>query len=138
MGVGLPFGVGAKVACPDKQVIVVHGEPTVAKMLLRGIGHRAPFGFMSTPTCGQEKPSRTPTTMAIKTWTYSFLSISPSHLHHHLDRIFDAVACISECGGQLAKRKRVGVDQFRIELPLPHQRGGRRVALLPSPRIPKT
>lgn len=26
MGVGLPFGVGAKVACPDKQVIVVHGD----------------------------------------------------------------------------------------------------------------
>ena len=26
MGVGMPFGVGAKVACPDKQVIVVHGD----------------------------------------------------------------------------------------------------------------
>ena len=26
MGVGLPFGVGAKVAKPDKQVIVVHGD----------------------------------------------------------------------------------------------------------------
>ena len=26
MGVGLPFGIGAKVACPDKQVIVVHGD----------------------------------------------------------------------------------------------------------------
>jgi thiamine pyrophosphate-dependent acetolactate synthase large subunit-like protein len=26
MGVGLPFGLGAKVACPDKQVIVVHGD----------------------------------------------------------------------------------------------------------------
>lgn len=26
MGVGMPFGVGAKVACPDKQVIIVHGD----------------------------------------------------------------------------------------------------------------
>jgi thiamine pyrophosphate-dependent acetolactate synthase large subunit-like protein len=26
MGVGMPFGVGAKVACPDTQVIVVHGD----------------------------------------------------------------------------------------------------------------
>jgi thiamine pyrophosphate-dependent acetolactate synthase large subunit-like protein len=26
MGVGLPFGIGAKVAMPDKQVIVVHGD----------------------------------------------------------------------------------------------------------------
>jgi len=26
MGVGMPFGVGAKAACPDKQVIVVHGD----------------------------------------------------------------------------------------------------------------
>ena len=26
MGVGMPFGLGAKVACPDKQVIIVHGD----------------------------------------------------------------------------------------------------------------
>ena len=26
MGVGLPFGLGAKVACPDKPVIVLHGD----------------------------------------------------------------------------------------------------------------
>lgn len=26
MGVGMPFGVGAKVACPDKQVVVLHGD----------------------------------------------------------------------------------------------------------------
>jgi thiamine pyrophosphate-dependent acetolactate synthase large subunit-like protein len=26
MGVGMPFGLGAKVACPDKQVIVLHGD----------------------------------------------------------------------------------------------------------------
>jgi thiamine pyrophosphate-dependent acetolactate synthase large subunit-like protein len=26
MGVGLPFGVGAKVACPDTQVVVLHGD----------------------------------------------------------------------------------------------------------------
>ena len=26
MGVGLPFGVGAKVACPDKPVVVLHGD----------------------------------------------------------------------------------------------------------------
>jgi thiamine pyrophosphate-dependent acetolactate synthase large subunit-like protein len=26
MGVGLPFGLGAKVAAPDKQVVVLHGD----------------------------------------------------------------------------------------------------------------
>ena len=26
MGVGMPFGLGAKAACPDKQVIVLHGD----------------------------------------------------------------------------------------------------------------
>ncbi len=26
MGVGMPFGIGAKVACPEKQVIVLHGD----------------------------------------------------------------------------------------------------------------
>lgn len=26
MGVGMPFGVGAKAACPDKQVVVLHGD----------------------------------------------------------------------------------------------------------------
>jgi acetolactate synthase-1/2/3 large subunit len=26
MGVGMPFGIGAKVACPDKQVVVLHGD----------------------------------------------------------------------------------------------------------------
>ncbi len=26
MGVGLPFGIGAKVACPNKQVLVLHGD----------------------------------------------------------------------------------------------------------------
>ncbi len=26
MGVGLPFGIGAKAACPDRQVVVLHGD----------------------------------------------------------------------------------------------------------------
>lgn len=26
MGVGVPYGVGAKIACPDKQVLVLHGD----------------------------------------------------------------------------------------------------------------
>jgi thiamine pyrophosphate-dependent acetolactate synthase large subunit-like protein len=26
MGVGMPFGIGAKAACPDKQVVVLHGD----------------------------------------------------------------------------------------------------------------
>lgn len=26
MGVGMPFGLGAKAACPDKQVVVLHGD----------------------------------------------------------------------------------------------------------------
>jgi acetolactate synthase-1/2/3 large subunit len=26
MGVGMPFGIGAKVACPDRQVVVLHGD----------------------------------------------------------------------------------------------------------------
>jgi thiamine pyrophosphate-dependent acetolactate synthase large subunit-like protein len=45
MGVGMPFGVGAKVACPDKQVIVVHGDGSFglnAMELDTAVRHRVP------------------------------------------------------------------------------------------------
>jgi thiamine pyrophosphate-dependent acetolactate synthase large subunit-like protein len=46
MGVGLPFGVGAKAACPDKQVIVVHGDGSFglnAMELDTAIRHKLPI-----------------------------------------------------------------------------------------------
>lgn len=45
MGVGLPFGLGAKVAKPDKQVIVVHGDGSFglnAMELDTAVRHRIP------------------------------------------------------------------------------------------------
>jgi thiamine pyrophosphate-dependent acetolactate synthase large subunit-like protein len=67
MGVGLPFGVGAKVACPDKQVIVVHGDGSMglnAMELDTAIRHKIPIlvvislngGWTGDPN--REKPGR--------------------------------------------------------------------------------
>ena len=46
MGVGMPFGVGAKIACPDKQVIVVHGDGSFglnAMELDTAVRHKVPI-----------------------------------------------------------------------------------------------
>jgi thiamine pyrophosphate-dependent acetolactate synthase large subunit-like protein len=46
MGVGMPFAVGAKIACPDKQVICVHGDGSFglnAMELDTAIRHKAPL-----------------------------------------------------------------------------------------------
>ncbi|HXT80680.1 MAG TPA: thiamine pyrophosphate-binding protein [Acetobacteraceae bacterium] len=67
MGVGLPFGVGAKAACPDKQVIVVHGDGSMglnAMELDTAIRHKLPIlvvislngGWTGDPK--REKPGR--------------------------------------------------------------------------------
>ena len=67
MGVGLPFGLGAKVACPDKQVIVVHGDGSFglnAMELDTAVRHKIPVlvvislngGWTADPT--GEKPGR--------------------------------------------------------------------------------
>ncbi|MGD0105872.1 MAG: thiamine pyrophosphate-binding protein [Rhodopila sp.] len=67
MGVGLPFGLGAKVACPDKQVIVVHGDGSMgmnAMELDTAIRHKIPIlvvislngGWTGDPK--REKPGR--------------------------------------------------------------------------------
>lgn len=67
MGVGLPFGVGAKVACPDKQVIVVHGDGSLglnAMELDTAVRHKVPIlivvslngGWTGDPN--REKPGR--------------------------------------------------------------------------------
>jgi thiamine pyrophosphate-dependent acetolactate synthase large subunit-like protein len=67
MGVGMPFGVGAKVACPDKQVIVVHGDGSMglnAMELDTAIRHKLPIlvvislngGWTGDPK--REKPGR--------------------------------------------------------------------------------
>ncbi len=45
MGVGLPFGVGAKVACPDAQVVVLHGDGSYglnAMEIDTAVRHRIP------------------------------------------------------------------------------------------------
>ncbi|MBI3993453.1 MAG: thiamine pyrophosphate-binding protein [Candidatus Lambdaproteobacteria bacterium] len=67
MGVGLPFGLGAKVARPDKQVIVVHGDGSFglnAMELDTAVRHKIPVlvivslngGWTADPT--GEKPGR--------------------------------------------------------------------------------
>jgi thiamine pyrophosphate-dependent acetolactate synthase large subunit-like protein len=67
MGVGLPFGVGAKVACPDKQVIVVHGDGSLGMNFMEvdtAIRHKIPLlivvslngGWTGDPK--REKPGR--------------------------------------------------------------------------------
>ena len=67
MGVGLPFGVGAKVACPDKQVIVVHGDGSMGMNAMEmdtAIRHKIPMlivislngGWTGDPK--REKPGR--------------------------------------------------------------------------------
>jgi thiamine pyrophosphate-dependent acetolactate synthase large subunit-like protein len=67
MGVGLPFGVGAKVACPDKQVIVVHGDGSMGMNAMEmdtAIRHKIPIlivislngGWTGDPK--REKPGR--------------------------------------------------------------------------------
>jgi thiamine pyrophosphate-dependent acetolactate synthase large subunit-like protein len=46
MGVGLPFGIGAKIACPDKQVVVVHGDGSFglnAMELDTAVRHKVPI-----------------------------------------------------------------------------------------------
>jgi len=67
MGVGLPFGVGAKVACPDKQVIVVHGDGSMGMNAMEidtAVRHKIPLlivislngGWTGDPK--REKPGR--------------------------------------------------------------------------------
>ncbi len=67
MGVGLPFGIGAKVACPDKQVIVVHGDGSMGMNAMEmdtAIRHKIPLlivislngGWTGDPK--REKPGR--------------------------------------------------------------------------------
>ena len=67
MGVGLPFGVGAKLAKPDKQVIVVHGDGSFglnAMELDTAVRHQVPLlvvislngGWTADPN--REKPGR--------------------------------------------------------------------------------
>ena len=68
MGVGMPFGVGAKVACPDKQVIVVHGDGSFGLNCMEldtAVRHKIPLlvvislngGWTADPK--HEKPGRT-------------------------------------------------------------------------------
>jgi len=67
MGVGLPFGLGAKIAKPDKQVIVVHGDGSFgmnAMELDTAVRHKIPVlvvislngGWTADPK--GEKPGR--------------------------------------------------------------------------------
>ncbi|HWA80123.1 MAG TPA: thiamine pyrophosphate-binding protein [Acetobacteraceae bacterium] len=67
MGVGLPFGIGAKIAKPDKQVIVVHGDGSFglnAMELDTAMRHHVPIlvvislngGWTADPK--REKPGR--------------------------------------------------------------------------------
>ena len=67
MGVGMPFGVGAKIAKPDKQVIVVHGDGSFGLNCMEldtAVRHKVPLlvvislngGWTADPK--KEKPGR--------------------------------------------------------------------------------
>jgi acetolactate synthase-1/2/3 large subunit len=67
MGVGLPFGVGAKVACPDTQVVVLHGDGSYGINAMEfdtAVRHKIPIlvvisnngGWTADPK--QDKPGR--------------------------------------------------------------------------------
>ncbi len=67
MGVGLPFGVGAKVASPDKQVVVLHGDGSFGMNAMEfdtAVRHKLPLlvvisnngGWTADPK--REKPGR--------------------------------------------------------------------------------
>src|SRR5438093_1448092 len=67
MGVGLPFGVGAKVACPDTQVVILHGDGSYGINAMEfdtAVRHRIPVlvvisnngGWTADPK--QDKPGR--------------------------------------------------------------------------------
>jgi acetolactate synthase-1/2/3 large subunit len=67
MGVGLPFGVGAKAACPDKDVVVLHGDGSFglnAMEIDTAVRHKLPIlivislngGWTADPE--QTKPGR--------------------------------------------------------------------------------
>src|SRR5689334_2506341 len=59
---------------------------------------------------------------ALSSMAYASLCPSvPAHLDHNLDRIFDPIARVSQCGRQLDQWECVRVDQLRIEPSLPHE-----------------
>src|SRR5260370_11434644 len=69
MGVGLPYGLGAKLAKPDKQVIVLHGDGSFGLNALEldtAVRHNIPIlvvislngGSTADPT--SQKPGRNP------------------------------------------------------------------------------
>jgi acetolactate synthase-1/2/3 large subunit len=67
MGVGLPYAIGAQVACPDKQVICLHGDGSLGMNVMEldtAVRHRVPVitvvslngGWTSDPA--RQKPGR--------------------------------------------------------------------------------
>ena len=42
MGVGLPYGIGAQLAKPDKQVLVLHGDGSMGMNAMEGRHRGAP------------------------------------------------------------------------------------------------
>jgi thiamine pyrophosphate-dependent acetolactate synthase large subunit-like protein len=67
MGVGLPYALGAQVACPDKQVLCLHGDGSLGMNVMEldtAVRHRIPVitvvslngGWTSDPT--KQKPGR--------------------------------------------------------------------------------
>ncbi len=67
MGVGMPFGLGAKVASPDKQVIVLHGDGSFGMNAMEfdtAVRHKVPIlvvislngGWTARPEQGEAGP----------------------------------------------------------------------------------
>ena len=106
MGVGMPFGIGAKAACPDKQVIVLHGDGSFGMNAMEfdtAVRHRLPIltvislngGWTGDPN--KERPGRDLgytrfDRMAQALGGYGELVEEPSAIRAALDRAMSAVA----------------------------------------------
>jgi thiamine pyrophosphate-dependent acetolactate synthase large subunit-like protein len=106
MGVGMPFGIGAKVACPDKQVIVLHGDGSFGMNAMEfdtAVRHKLPIltvislngGWTGDPK--KERPGRDLgytrfDRMAQALGGYGELVEQPDAIRPALDRAMAAVA----------------------------------------------
>ena len=86
MGVGLPFGLGAKVAKPDKQVLVLHGDGSFglnAMELDTAVRHKLPVVTVISNNAG---------------WATAGKGWKPGrHLgHQRYDRMAEGLGCYGE------------------------------------------
>jgi len=101
MGVGMPFGIGAKVACPDKQVIVLHGDGSFGMNAMEfdtAVRHKLAIltvislngGWTGDPQ--KERPGRDLDQMAAALGGYGELVEKPDGIRPALERAMAAVS----------------------------------------------